>query len=185
MTRTPTLHFPEQLLRLVVRPTMNHVGLPGRVSEMMVMGTAAVESGFDAIQQIGGGPALSLWQIEPATVEDLWERAGRNWDDKIEKLVAPFGGEPGDGEGLFTNIINQLPGNLFLGAALCRLIYYYKPFRIDPEFAAGESPMPELIHYLAGLWKEHYNTEKGKGKETDYLDAWERFGLSSLWPVVP
>ena len=41
------------------------------VAENLIMGTAAQESGFTYIKQLGGGPALGMFQVEPATAEDI------------------------------------------------------------------------------------------------------------------
>ena len=51
----------------VIRPALRALDLWSPAAEDLVLGTAAQESGLAYLRQIGGGPALGLWQIEPAT----------------------------------------------------------------------------------------------------------------------
>ena len=174
--------FASQLLTLVIRPTLNSLSLGGTPAEMLVLGTAAHESrGFTAIKQIGGGPALSMWQIEPATVRDTINRCTVAARDKIVDLL-PSGALLGIDlhntpfRELSDLCIKQLPGNLYLGAAMCRAVYYLKPFKMP---SANDPNIDEKI--LAKIWKQFYNTPLGAGKEQDFIDAWKRFDLGSLW----
>ena len=60
-----------QLLDLVVRPALIEIGLLSDNALGLIMGTAAIESGFVHLAQLGG-PALGLWQMEPATHNDIF-----------------------------------------------------------------------------------------------------------------
>ena len=51
----------------VVRPVLQDLKMYSPVAENLIMGTAAQESGFTYIKQLGGGPALGMFQVEPAT----------------------------------------------------------------------------------------------------------------------
>jgi len=167
---------PRQLLVHVVRPALNSLGLPGgTLAEKLVMGTAAQESRFQYIHQLGKGPALSLWQIEPVTAMDALRRAPAEALDRLEGM-AP-GSLPVQGKGtLLGPVVEQLHGNLYLGAAMCRLVYYLKPFSISRELAAGDEP-----GWCAWAWKRYYNTLKGKGTADEFLNWWEWFKLDELW----
>ena len=57
---------------MVIRPALTKINLWSRSAEELVLGTAIVESGLTYLKQRGEGPALGLWQIEPATHEDLY-----------------------------------------------------------------------------------------------------------------
>ena len=177
MSTTPGHTFASQLLSLIIRPTLNSLSLGGgQPAEMLVLGTAAVESGFSAIKQIGGGPALSLWQIEPATVRDTWNR-GRHRD--VLSAMIPecpdWEKSPKHDELVEDMIIGRLPGDLYLGCAMCRLVYYLKPFKMPTSSAGG-------IGWAARIWKQHYNTPLGAGTEQDFINAWKKYDLGSLWP---
>jgi hypothetical protein len=150
---------PRQLRDFVVRPALAALGLPGgEPAERLVMGTGAQESaGFQYIHQLGKGPALSLWQIEPETAKDAMDRVS---GDLFRRLIR-YG--PGT-----ISVLECLPGNLYLGASLCRLVYYLKPFRLE-ALGNGE---PEA---LARVWKRYYNSPAGAGTEAQFLVNWDRY----------
>src|SRR4051812_1862397 len=79
MSTTTTLYTPHYVLNHIVRPTLAYLNLPraeiNGPSERLIIATAAHESlGFTRVYQMGSGPALSFWQIEPVTARDLWNR---------------------------------------------------------------------------------------------------------------
>ena len=55
-----------------VRPALEMIELWSQVAEDLVMGTAAQESHFSYLEQLHQGPALGMWQMEPATFRDIW-----------------------------------------------------------------------------------------------------------------
>lgn len=151
-----------QLRDLIVRPVLEYLGLPGgEVAERLLLGTAAHESGgFRYIKQVGG-PALSLWQIEPATARDAMARAPTKVLARLHDypvyLPQVSGVDPA------VHVVNLLPGNLYLGAAMARVVYYLKPFEMPPAAGTGE---------LAAIWKEHWNTEDGAGRPEQFVAAY-------------
>jgi hypothetical protein len=161
-----------QLLTYVVRPTLTALALPGGVlAEKLVMGTAAQESRFQYLHQLGKGPALSLWQIEPVTAMDTLRRAPVGYLDRLDTLC------PGALPVNNSNVIDRLVGDLFLGAAMCRLVYYMKPFTMHADAVSGR----EAPEWCAWIWKKYYNTMKGKGTTAEFLRWWEWFKLDDLW----
>jgi len=170
-------HFPSQLLTHVVRPVLSFIGLSGPASEMLVIGTAAQESQFSAIMQIGGGPAVSMWQMEPNTVRDTWARIPPKYADAIEALLVT---QVKVSHRSVISILNRLPGDLYLGAAMCRLIYYIKPFQLTD---ISSWPSYKWAEYIAGIWKRYYNTPQGAGTVEQFITNWNRFDLDSLWSV--
>ena len=60
------------LLDRVIAPALEKIGLWSRAAEELVLGTAIIESGLTYLKQHGDGPALGLWQVEPATHDDLY-----------------------------------------------------------------------------------------------------------------
>lgn len=157
-----------QLRDFVVRPVLAQLGLPGaRAAEQLVLGTAAQESGFEHIDQLEPpgrpavpGPALGLWQMERLTFNDMWDRfltstaARRELRAKVAQLLAP---SPAPFE--------QLCGNLYFAAALCRIRYYERPFRLQEEASVDQ---------LAAWWKAFYNTEQGKGTPAQFIASYRR-----------
>lgn len=174
---------PGQLLHHVVRPALKVLDLPGGVlAEKLVMGTAAQESdGFRYIHQLGKGPGLSLWQIEPATARDTLFRCSRPYWGAVHSLAAarPLPKAWPETSGIDT-VVEQLHGNLYLGAAMCRLVYYMKPFKW-PETGMGTTRPNDAATWCAVTWKRYYNTIKGAGTETQFLRNWNLAKLDDLW----
>jgi hypothetical protein len=146
------------------------------------MGTAAQESQFRYLHQLGKGPALSLWQIEPATARDALERCPASLRARVFSFTAVL---PWDEPGSPTTeaVLDQLPGNLYLGAAMCRLVYYMKPFQFTTFGVTARSESGKW--WCAGVWKKFYNTIRGKGTEDEFKDNWDEFNLNDLWPHHP
>ncbi|MCI0558358.1 MAG: hypothetical protein MN733_07670 [Nitrososphaera sp.] len=133
------------LVRYVVRPTLEKHGPMFRApaAEQLVVATAYAESNGEFLHQVKG-PALSLWQIEPATAGWLFQ--------KYRNYFAAFG---------YTSLeLERLPGDLYLGAFLCRLKYW-----------SINSPLPAEDNWsaIAAYWKKNYNTELGKGTVEGFL----------------
>lgn len=160
---------PRHLRELIVRPVLKELDLWSEAAEELVMRTAAQESRLDALRQYGGGPALGLWQMEPATHRDIWV----NWlrykiplASEIAMLVPGLIRMPDDIEVLAgPSGTRQLVGNLPYAAAMCRIHYLRKPGAIPPATDVGGQ---------AAYWKQHYNTVLGHGTE-------EQFVRSAMW----
>lgn len=156
---------PEQLLEHVIRPTLNYLGCGGWAAEQLVLGTAAVESGFSALRQYGGGPAMGIYQMEPASESDIHQNFLRYKDDlrrKVDKMVIR-GASPH---------MDNLIGNLFYATAMCRLQYYRQPYALPP---AGD------IDALGAYWKRFYNTHLGAGTKEKFVNSWDYFSLIRLF----
>ena len=144
--------LPSQTLALVIRPALKKLRLWSPSAEELVLGTAIVESGLTYLKQHGDGPALSFWQVEPATHDDLYTNFLNfrpELGSKLMQLRAPN-----------LSMDENLATNLMYGAAVCRLCYYRKPDAL-PE--AGD------IEGQASFWKQHYNTIFGKGTVSKYV----------------
>jgi len=134
----------EQLRMNVIRPVLNAMGMYSQAAENLLIGTALHESKCKYLLQIDG-PALGLYQMEPATHADLWRSyllyrptlAGKLWlwATRRETTGAPH---PDN---------NDLIGNLFYATAAARAQYY----RARP-------PLPDAddIQGLAEYWKDHW-----------------------------
>ena len=141
-----------QMLALVIRPALEKLSLWSLSAEELVLGTAIVESGLTYLKQHGDGPALGLWQVEPATHDDLYTNF-LNFRPKLGSKLIEL-----RAAGL--SLDENLATNLMYGAAVCRLCYYRKPDAL-PE--AGD------IEGQAAFWKQHYNTIFGAGTVSKYV----------------
>jgi len=148
----------EQFRLLIVRPTLEYMGLHSPAAEELIMGTAAQESRFTYLHQLGTGPALGLFQMEPATHNDIWANFLRYQHDlagKARDLVSP---RYRDGDAV---LAGALIGNLEYACAMCRIHYRRK-----------KDPLPEAsdIDGLGEFWKQHYNTTQGKGTVDEFVN---------------
>lgn len=151
------------LLLDVIRPTLQRIQLWSPSAEQLVLGTAAAESGLADLRQLGAGPALGLWQMEPATHKSLWQDL-LGYRLELHRAVlalASRGAELVDG----VPPAGELVGNLPYAAALCRVRYLWDP---HPLPASGD------IRGLAETWKRAYNSPLGAGTPEYFRHCWER-----------
>lgn len=130
---------------LIVAPALEAIGMNSPVAINLVAGTGLVESSYVSLKQIGTGPALGLWQMEPATHADIWKNyinAQPALTRTLKTLMTPG------------NSLAQLTGNLLYAAAMCRIKYFRAPQALPAENdAAG----------MALYWKAIYNSDLGAG----------------------
>lgn len=147
-----------QLRRYVVRPTLEYLDLWSQEAEDLVLGTAVHESRLRYIKQIKG-PALGLFQMEPATYADHQERflLGTELGVKVNILASVLSkaNRPYPHS-------EELIYNMRFAAALCRVHYLRRAPKL-PKDPAG----------LAQTAKNVYNTQAGKATVEDYLQAIE------------
>jgi len=136
-----------QLKRMIVRPTLTAIGLSGDTAVNMLTGTALAESSCAYLAQVGGGPALGLWQMEPATHNDCWTNFLDGAENaRFAEAVRPLmSGE---------DRLVQLVSNLRYACAMARVKFYRAP---EPLPGADDAVG------LATYWKLHYNTTLGAG----------------------
>lgn len=145
-------------LETIIQPTLLHLSLDSKAAQILVLGTAVHEStigGVTKLEQVGG-PALGIYQIEPATEEDVWMNFLRFRPElrrKVEDLISPY-----------PSRVDQLRGNLYYATAICRIVYYR---RKEPL------PLETDLKGLAAYWKQFYNTPIGKGSPKDWLEHFE------------
>lgn len=146
---------PRDVRDLIVAPALHQLDLYSLAAEQLVMGTAAAESGFRYLRQIGGGPALGLWQMEPATYIDLINNYLFYKTDLRERLMPLQARVPAG--------FAQLPSNHMYAAAMCRV--HYRRFK---------APLPPAgaVERLGEYWKKYYNTEKGAGTFEHFVEAY-------------
>lgn len=142
----------EQVRNYVVRPALVHINHYSLGAEQLVMATGMAESRMHYIQQVGRGPARGLFQMEPLTHEDIWSRYLSTKTHLVNDLM-----------GLTMrnmDLLEQLRGNLFYAAAMCRI--YYLRFR---------EPLPEDGDWegMARYWKKYYNTHLGAGTHAGFI----------------
>lgn len=142
-----------------IRPALNAIEKGGLAAEQLVLGTAIQESLLVHRQQLGGGPALGLFQMEPATHDDCWTNFlnfRSALADKVRQTLE-IGQQP---------VAGTLKVNDRYAAAMCRVRYLRAP---------AAMPAANDIGALADYWKQHYNTPLGAGTSQEFRDKWLNF----------
>jgi len=145
----------------VIQPTLGHLGLRSDGAERLLLGTAMTESRLWHLVQMNGGPALGVYQVEPATHDDIrrYLLHRRRLGSLVDSLLAPW-----------PTPETQLITNLAYATAIARVIYWRKP-----------EPLPTVddIPGLAAYWKLHFNTPAGHGQTAHFIQALGRTQTSS------
>lgn len=126
----------------------------------LLVGTAAHESHLQWAQQLGGGPALGFWQMEPATARDHWKWLDKRQDRSFAVAMV-------ERTGVAQHVDAALQYNLPYQILMARVHYYRR--------TKEALPPPEDLYGQAERWKVCYNTMAGKGTITAYLESWQRF----------
>lgn len=154
---------PKQFVRHILRPTLHRLGLWSRPAEVLVLGTALVESRLRYVDQIDKsnkpGPAFGVFQMEGPTHADIHRnflRFNRELSNQVVRLATWYSGDfPDPGEMIF---------NMAYATAMCR-VHYRRVREVLP--AAGDA------RGMGAYWKRHYNTPLGKGTVEKAIEHFE------------
>lgn len=155
---------PGQLREYVIAPVLDHLALPSKNdAAALLLNTAAAESQRHFLHQLHGGPALGIYQMEPATHDDIFTNFLAHRTDLRDRVLGlSIDGEPDAG---------QMIGNLYYATAMARIHYWRVP-----------APMPDAgdVQAQADYWKAHYNTELGAGTPAHFLATAQTFGNGNV-----
>ena len=144
-----------QLRNLIERTLKEVDGFYSEEAVNLLMGTSAQESHLgEYIRQIKG-PALGIFQMEPATFRDIldWLRPQIKLYSRIFKAANISSIRP-----------EILEYNLKAAILLTRIHYLRKPGKL-----------PDTIEGMAWYWKQWYNTPLGAGTEAEFIANYKRF----------
>lgn len=148
-----------QLRELIIVPTLEYldpeIPFSDAAVELLMM-TAAHESLLGTYIKQVGGPALGIYQMEPATEKDI-KANFLKYNDELNALVV---------RDLHINSprIKDLVHNLAYATAMAR-VHYYRDKEALPTF--------NDIEGLAKYAKRVYNTRLGKATWEQYYHAYE------------
>ena len=167
---------PTDLQNYIIIPTLVKLNRNGGSAVNLLLGTAAQESslGYHLAQM--HGPAKGLFEMEPATHDDIWKNylsynhdltqsvldlVCKNWHDKAKFMT-------NRGKIIEYPSACEMIGNLYYATAMARIHYLRVP-----------EPLPHAddIQGLAHYWKTYYNTKLGKGTEEEFVRNYKRFKL--------
>lgn len=143
-----------QIKKKIISPPLLSIGLGGVDAVNIIAGTGLVESGYKYTKQLGGGPALGWFQMEPETHDDCWTNFLDYRPDLAGKIRSLINGmEP---------TVYFLQTNAFYAVAMCRIKYLRAPGGI-PDTATG----------MADYHKEYYNTVLGKADASKNISSFQ------------
>lgn len=133
-----------QLAERVIIPVLNSLEMNSPSAVTLLLCTAAVETRLGShLVQLGGGPALGIYQCEPRTHDDVVRYL--NYHPRMLARVSHWTPRL---------LHSMLPGNLYYATAIARVHYY----RISKTL-----PDSNDITGLGEYWKQYYNTPLGAG----------------------
>jgi len=146
---------------LILTPTLKAVGLYSESAVNLLLGTAIQESTLTYLKQKGGGPALGLFQIEPTTFNDIYDRYLQR-EDKKELL--------GRVQQFITaqDVRDQVIGNIPFAVVIARIRYLMVPEAL---------PAYDDLQALAEYWKKNYNTSRGSGTVQGFIENYKFYVL--------
>jgi len=133
----------------LITQVLKEVDLYTPSATAILLGTAAKETSFGTyLKQLGDGPALGPFQIEPATFQYLKYKYQENFP-----VIKSF-------------TFNQLQYDLRASIIMARLKYF-----------SISTPLPDAddILAIAKYWKKYYNTHLGDGTVEQFLHSWNRY----------
>lgn len=146
----------------VIDPALAQLGAAGipvsKTAADLLMATAAVETDLGTWLNQAPGPALGVFQIEPASLATLLSRLTADQQMALAGIMTP---QP---------IISQLDTNLVLAAAICRLFYWQVPAPLPPDTVSG----------LWNYYKTYYNTAAGAATLDGFISALKLTDLGGL-----
>ena len=150
----------KQLRELVIRPTLSYLELWSEEAEDLLMGTAAQESHLGTyLMQLGGGPALGIFQMEPATHKDILVNY-LSYRKDLESKV----GASDEAEGMV--------GNLYYATVMARIHYLRVPEALPNKSELSDT---QYVQELASYWKSYYNTPLGKGTVEEFIENYRKY----------
>ena len=146
--------------RSTIHTALQAIGLWSQSAEDLILGIGAQESHYQYVQQIGGGPALGYWQMEPATHDDCYT----NFLDYPHRATL---------RGAIVALLQGSP--ISASAMVANLPYAVAMARVRLLRAPEALPLAGDIDGYAAYWKQWWNTPEGAGTVAEFLDNWQRF----------
>jgi len=147
----------EQFKGLITR-VLQELNLYSPAAVNLLLGTAAQESRFGTYLQQISGPALGVFQMEPATEIDTWQNF-LCYRPKLSNLVARC-------TLISSSNPEALVWNLAYSVAMARIRYYRSPIAL---------PDADDVESLAVYWKRVYNTLQGKGTAEEFVKNYQQY----------
>jgi hypothetical protein len=148
-----------QFRELIIKPTLQNLMLYSESAEELLVFTCATESLGGTFLKQEKGPALGIYQMEPATYNDLWQNYIKSNPSIMTMLMHNF-------SCIFMPDEHRLIYDLWYATAMCRLHY-----------ARVRAPLPAAddLESIWAYYKTFYNTEDGKAEKLVSLSRYHMF----------
>ena len=154
----------EQFRKYVIQDTLKPVGLWSPEAEELLIGTAAHESQLGNFIAQVNGPALGVFQMEPATCNDIFNNFLSFRPALLQTLENAYG--------IKSRHPRQLATDLRYACIMARLKYY----RVKETLPAAND-----LEDQARYWKQYYNTPLGAGTVDQYINDYHQYVNDSLY----
>ena len=123
----------------------------------LLLGTGAHESaGWQYRRQLGNGPALGYYQMEPFTHDDCWNNY-LNYHPQLGQKILQV-------SGMFAPDASALEYNDVYAICMARV-----------KYMRDSQPIPTDLFGQAAYWKRVYNTYLGRGTVEEYINHYQMF----------
>ncbi|WP_291329036.1 hypothetical protein [Desulfovibrio sp. UCD-KL4C] len=148
-----------QLADLIKRVLIEADLYSPEAEELLILTVAQESQGGTYLRQLGNGPALGIFQMEPATHDDIWENFLGYRESLGERIL--------DVAGMFNGPDSkELEYNFRYAILMARMQYYRR-----------REPLPAVndVKGRAVYWKIYYNTPSGAGTVSEAISNYERY----------
>jgi hypothetical protein len=147
-----------QLANLIIKPALQDLAIFSDDMCQLLLFTCSVESvGGTYIHQVNG-PALGIYQLEPATYNDIWTNWIKDKQGLKLQLLHNFNAPVMPDE-------NRLIYDIRFATAMCAIFYS----RVHENIPAS------TFEAMWDYYKRYYNTSKGKADQEHAMNSWLRF----------
>lgn len=154
-----------QVCDYIIVPALKKINLHSDFHTKLLLGTCAQESKMGIyIHQLGNGPALGIFQIEPKSHDDLWINFIEKQEHQSFKLIL---------DRLYPNKPNaeQMIWDMQYAAIMAR-IFYLRALWHDGKEVIPEGPELDVIW---DIYKTHFNTKYGKATKTEFFNNYRKY----------
>ena len=141
-------------IKSIIDWTLKELNMYSVDAASMIYTTGMAESKYKYLSQMGDGPAIGFFQLEPETMKDIMKNYVAYRKPILDSLKS-LGYAEDSSE-------YRVKSNIALQVAFCRLKYKRDPFPL---------PKHKDLSDQADYWKRVYNTELGKGTIKHFLEA--------------
>jgi hypothetical protein len=150
----------KQLIEYVIKPVLVKFGLYSENALDLLLATCAQESNLGTYLVQQNGPALGIYQMEPATYNDIVNNVINTHPYFIRTMEEVFG------KLLYTSKCNDLIWNLSYATIFCRLQYW-----------RYQEPIPNKgdVGAMHKYWKTYYNRNPETGSIVQFVDNYKKY----------